>query len=253
MHFIRDSKKGGKESLMLFCSESRLIPTNVNLMTLEKQDMYFYVHRSLYDQAVILNDKYKGKEEELLRLLDKDLSEVPQCISYFRLVVPEPLSILGNFLTLIDNYEQLNVEIDVLCGVIHQMSGALNFRNLIMVPKELRASVAFSLSLQEEYLLSWNRFFQESIPYDESVLLSGRGVSTSVSAKTEIHTSEEPVTDLEDVLANDEPPIDWESIANGPDLSEPVEEKNKEIVVDVGKDIDESEDDDGVDVLLQLA
>ena len=158
---------------MLYCNENRLVPTNINLMTIESEDgMYYYVHRSLYDQAVILNDRFKGKENELMELIGMNLTDqLPECIEFFHLVVPEPLNILGYFLALVQGFETLSADIEVLCGVIHQMSAALNFRSLISVPKEMRAQARFSLSIESEFRLSWDRFFQEAIPYEPDMFL----------------------------------------------------------------------------------
>lgn len=158
---------------MLYCNENRLVPTNINLMTIESDDgMYYYVHRSLYDQAVILNDRFKGKENELMELIGmSNTDQIPECIEFFHLVVPEPLNILGYFLALVQGFETLSADIEVLCGVIHQMSAALNFRSLIGVPKEMRAQARFSLSIESEFRLSWDRFFQEAIPYEPDMFL----------------------------------------------------------------------------------
>lgn len=261
---------------MLICSDSRVYPTNINIMTLQSRERkYFYVHRSLYDQAVIIRDRYNGKEGELVDALGWT-DKVPDCVAYFRLVVPEPLDILGFFLLLIRDCQQLDDDgctIEDLCGAIHSMSTSTNFRNMLKFPKDVRSSISFSLTIKEEYELSWDRFFQESIPYDEDMFLIGARayvgqVSSNLVGKKGNHSysdeeedeededeEEIVVTDLSDLegkdLFNTNFSIDWDNIGSAPTTT--AEEKDAEEDGKEGEDTSETEEDTGLAHILELA
>ena len=153
---------------MLIYTRERLLPANINMIVLTDNDGgYYYLHRSLYEQAVIVEDRYKEHIDDLIRALgsDPDVTR-PTCVSYFVAKAPRPINILGYYLHLIDNVYQLDdLSMETLCGAIHVMSSVLNFREFLKIPKEARAGVSFSLSIREEYEVSWDRFFQEAIPY----------------------------------------------------------------------------------------
>lgn len=233
---------------MLYCSEERLVPTNINLMTIESSDgMYYYVHRSLYDQAVILNDRYKGKEDELKTLIGRySSSDTPECVSYFHVVVPEPLNILGYFLALIDGFETMSEDIEVLCGVVHQMSAALNFKSLIGIPPEMRAQARFSLSIESEFRLSWDRFFQESLPYDPDMFLGKRETVYINSGNVNDNYVEDNSFDDEE-----EEVFDWSEFMD--DLDNKTDEEKEETKEEVVTEVPVEEDrDDGADLLDDL-
>lgn len=230
---------------MLYCSENRLIPTNINLMVIESDDgMFYYIHRSLYDQAVILSDRFKGKEKELMDLIGRysGTDDVPECVEFFHLVVPEPVNILGYFLALVDGFETMSQDIEVLCGVIHQMSAALNFRSLISIPMEMRAQARFSLSIETEFRLSWDRFFQEALPYDEDTLL-GKNKQTVVYSNNEDEEEEE-----------EQKPFDWGAFMENLEKEEEKEEKDKPVeqVTPVEDEPIMEEVDDGADLIASL-
>lgn len=231
---------------MLFCSEKRLVPTNINLMTIESDDgMYYYVHRSLYDQAVILNDKYKGKENELCTMIGRYTGNVPECVEYFHIIVPEPLNILGYFLALVDNFETMTQDIEILCGVIHQMSMAINFRMMIGLPAEMRAQAKFSLSIETEFRLSWDRFFQEALPYEEDMYLNRGAVSVGSSSTPSTPSTGE--RSIEEILYGDDgslPPVDWDALekdilAGGSSTTTTEEKKEVEPVEKVEEEVDD--------------
>lgn len=160
---------------MLVCSLERYVPTNVNILTLEGIDgRYYYVHRQLYDQAVVLEDKYIEHTDELVKQIIGSDSIKCDSVEYFLTIVPRPLNILGYFLLLIRDIETaVEPTIENLCGAIHQISVMISLRELVRVPINMRNSVSFSLRIMEEYQLAWNRFFQESIPYQEEMFLMG--------------------------------------------------------------------------------
>lgn len=184
---------------MLIYSKERLMPSNINMMVLKDENGgYYYIHRSLYDQAVIIEDRYKDNPEAIIRGLGKNPEEYHSInVANFVSEVPKPINILGYFLYLIDGIHSTVETIEVLCGAVHVMSSILNFRQFLKTPKEIRASVSFSLSIREEYEVSWDRFFQEAIPYGSTV--ERKTVYTAPKTETEL-TIETAETD-EDFLA----------------------------------------------------
>lgn len=151
---------------MLIVSKERYVPISVNMMTLQGEDgTYFYVHRSLYDQCVVLRDIYKKTMNTLyLSLIGKE--EHPELCDVFEGSVPEPLDVLAPYLTLIKDIEGIG-SVEDMCGAISIMSMQVNFRKMLKFPAELRSSVKFSLCIKDEYAIEWNRFFQETPTIEE--------------------------------------------------------------------------------------
>lgn len=155
---------------MLVFNEERLVPTDINVMVFSGKDEsgYFYVHRSLYDQAVIINDIYKDNIRGLYELLGGE-GGIRDDVEFFMSKTPEPIRILGPFLLLVK--EPIERFIDMV-GAIHVMATQCDLRNMLRVPKEIRASLKYSLHITEEYQLSWDRFLVSSVPYMKPVLVS---------------------------------------------------------------------------------
>ena len=133
---------------MLVYSQQHLVPTDVNVMTL--QDLsggYFYIHRSLYDQAVILEDQYGGNYEELSSIVSapKPIPDDRPDVDFFHEHAPHPINILAPFLILCpDAFDSL----EDMTGAISVMSSVINFKRLPRVPVELRVNVMqFSMSI----------------------------------------------------------------------------------------------------------
>lgn len=151
---------------MLIYSEDRYISTEVNMMIIRAKDNvgYYYIHRSLYDQAVILYDLFGEDPLSLCELITGE-KESRQDVEEFITNMPKPINILGCFLLLVG--EEVEDPMDRV-GAIHVMSGPINFRKWITIPREARSEFEFSLSIREEYQLAWDRFFKESIPFDSN-------------------------------------------------------------------------------------
>lgn len=151
---------------MLILSTERYLPGQVNMMVIkDSYNNYYYIHRLLYDMAVIIDDRYSEHPTDLVAALTgNENTAIPEVITHFLEVVPRPINILGYYLLLIqdsiDDFELIDC-----CGALHVMSGVFSFREFLKVPKELRRNVRFSVSIKEEYELGWDRFFQEAVPY----------------------------------------------------------------------------------------
>ena len=180
---------------MLICSAKRYYPTDVNMIVLEKDGLYFYVHRSLYDQAVILDDMLSRCSIDEMCLKIRRSKPEPMVYEFVE-KAPRPISALGCFLILVA--EPLTDFID-MCGAIHVMSGPLSFRRMIDLPPELQNSVQFSLSVKEEYELAWDRWFDLNASAGASV----RRIETDESeVEVPTHTADEYDTGGDDEFAD---------------------------------------------------
>lgn len=180
---------------MLIFSENRLVPTEVNMLTIKAKDDsgYFYIHRLLYDQAVIISDIYGDDYMSLI----KEITGSPisrNDADYFYETAPAPINILGAFLLLVN--EEIIDFVDMV-GAIHVMSGPIHLRNMLKVPFMIRNTpITFSLSIREEYQLAWDNFFQNTPLYDSSRFITGNatpmnGVATSTNTEEYEESAEE--------------------------------------------------------------
>lgn len=146
---------------MIIASKTRYVPTAVNMVILQGEDgMYYYLHRSTYDQCVILRDQYIHLLPSFYKLLGLEEGHPAVCDEFME-KAPEPLDILGPFLSLITGCEELD-NMEDMCGALSSMSMTVSFRNMFKVPAAVRQSIKFSLTVREEYRIQWDRFFLET-------------------------------------------------------------------------------------------
>lgn len=151
---------------MLIVSETRYVPTAVNMMVLQGKDgLFYYMHRSLYDQCVILRDQYMRMLPSFYKMFGLEDKHPAVCDAFMERV-PEPADILGPFLSLVEGCEELD-NIEDMCGAITAMSMSVDFRKMFRVPAEVRRSIKFSLNVKEEYRIQWDRFFLETPEFDQ--------------------------------------------------------------------------------------
>lgn len=181
---------------MIIYSEKRLVPTEVNMLVVKGKDGgYFYVHRALYDQAVIIHDLYGEAPEQLFAALTGS-QESREDVDTFLAEVPAPLNILGAYLLLVK--EPIEDLIDMI-GAVHVMSGPCNFRRMLQAPMEVRTSPSFSLSIKEEYQLAWDRFFVNALPYSDDMFFQNNNNRPMNGVDTETESVEEDDGELSNV------------------------------------------------------
>lgn len=184
---------------MLILSDKRYVPTAVNMIVLQDNvGRFYYVHRSLYDQAVILHDSYT-EPATIYGLLGHG-EAIPEACKLFAETVPAPLNVLAPFLTLVKGHEELTT-LEDMCGAISAMSMSVNFRQMLRVPLMVRQSVKFSLLVREEYRVQWDRFFAET-PTLEQVSFSTPREPAALGTFV-AHTAE-PTTAADDSEYGDE-------------------------------------------------
>lgn len=187
---------------MIVTSEKRYIPTAVNMIVLQGKDgRYYYLHRSLYDQCVVLYDQYMSLLPSFYKMLGFE-TEHPSVCDTFMEEVPEPVNILGPFLGLVTGCEELD-SIEEMCGALSSMSMSVDFRKMFKVPAQIRQSIKFSLSVREEYRIQWDRFFLETPEYDQ-VQFSLSQLSTAPAAPA----SEEDAYDNITFVGGEAPSLD---------------------------------------------
>lgn len=174
---------------MLIYSENRYISTETNMMIIRARDNigYYYVHRGLYNQAVILDYKFSDDYLDLCEVITGERKSRPD-VDRFVVELPTPINILGCFLLLVE--EELEDLLDMV-GAIHVMSNSIDYSKYITVPAEMRASVSFSLSIREEYELPWDRFLKESIPWSEDFFTRRDAIPMSGTLDTPDEVEEE--------------------------------------------------------------
>lgn len=189
---------------MIIYSKERLVPTDVNMMVLSTKnaDGYFYVHRALYDQAVIIYDLFGDDLSKLCEEINGS-SEMREDVKLFVESTPVPIQALGPFLGLVK--EPLTEFVDMV-GAIHVMSGPINFRKMLKVDKVMRNTPSFSISIKEEYELAWDRFFQTAIPFGTENTqytnpMSGTATETAPIVQTSDFVDKDDAEELDDFEA----------------------------------------------------
>ena len=186
---------------MIVVSDERYVPTTPGIITLQDADgVYYYVHKTLYEQATILEDRYGESIETLQKLIGGNPENV--AIEKFVKYVPRPVSIMGYFLALltddIDDFEDA-------VGALDAMSSAINLRNLIKQPEAIRQTIRFGMSIRNEYRDSWEHFLQTCYSYDEVKAAMSGSSSRSVDVRPQPATTYYAPTPAQAVIPDPEP------------------------------------------------
>ena len=143
----------------------------------DESDNYIYIHRLLYDSAVILADKYDSIEA-----LAKDIAptgDIPsdrKDVQFFYDHTPAPVNILAPYLLLCP---EAFTSLYDMAGALHVMSNTFDFKKLPQIPKEVRLNaMTFSMRITEEYKLSWELFLSKCIPYSDDLFLNKSSANT---------------------------------------------------------------------------
>lgn len=191
---------------MLVVSRERYLPVTVNTLVLYAHESYFYIHRDVYDQAIILSDRYESLDE--LAALVGGYEINGDTVQWFYANAPKPLHILAPYLSLIDG--EIEQDMELCCGVLHVITSLIHVRHFIQKPQEVRKSVSFSLSIKEEYEMAWDRFFMTALPYDQRNVVYGQkaveGTNGTSAMLPDVESLQEPypinnVPIAEDIVA----------------------------------------------------
>lgn len=150
--------------MIVYTHGERLVPATVNTMTLQVgDDGYLYIDKTTYEQAVIINNKYRDDYDGLTSLIG--VSQNVKEIDFVHSELPEPVNILAPFLTLIDEKAQLDGSLEQLVGCLHVISRNIDFTSFLKIPAEVRRGVSFNGHITAEYELQWQEFVNECVPY----------------------------------------------------------------------------------------
>lgn len=158
---------------MLTISETRYVPVKPNYIVLQDADGYFYyINRTLYDEAIVLTDRYGQSISTLIKLIGGNSDF--QCVESFVIRAPKSISILGYFLALLS--EDIEDDYTDVVGALDLITSNLDPRTFIKQPAEIRQSVNFGMSIRNEYMDSWEMFFDSCYEYEwmSSVLREAR-------------------------------------------------------------------------------
>ena len=148
---------------MLTISETRYVPVKPNYIVLQDADGYFYyINRTLYDEAIVLTDRYGQSLSTLIKLIGGNSDF--QCIETFVDRAPKSISILGYFLALLS--EDIEDDYYDVVGALDLITSNLDPRTFIKQPAEIRQSVNFGMSIRNEYTDSWEMFFDNCYEYE---------------------------------------------------------------------------------------
>jgi len=163
---------------MLVYNDKRLVPTDVDVMVLQDASQnYFYIHRMLYDQTVILEDKYHGDYHKLAQdiMAPNPVPTDRSDVDFFFEHTPHPINILAPFLLLCP--EAFDDLVDMV-GALHVMSNTFSFKRIPETDPSIRLNaMRFSMSIKEEYQLGWNNFFMGCIEYSNDMFLGNKGTN----------------------------------------------------------------------------
>lgn len=145
---------------MLVLSPERLIPLGSNDITLFKDGYYYYLDRPTYDSCIILSSKFTN--ETIAQEIDSESNK--EVIEFFEGFLPYPIQILAPFLSLIET--EVDMDLEECVKAIHIITNTISIQRFIGVPKEIRKTVSFSLSIGDEAELSTDAFLSSAIDYD---------------------------------------------------------------------------------------
>lgn len=191
---------------MLTISETRYVPVKPNYIVLQDADGYFYyINRTLYDEAIVLTDRYGQSISTLIKLIGGNSDF--QCVESFVIRAPKSISILGYFLALLS--EDIEDDYTDVVGALDLITSNLDPRTFIKQPAEIRQSVNFGMSIRNEYMDSWEMFFDSCYEYEwmSSVLREARTgghvkPATRSYSNNAIEEDAEDEEDTEDVWAD---------------------------------------------------
>lgn len=145
---------------MIVISEERFYTMNPNIIMLENNGKYFYSHRNVYDQAVILNHLYSASPDKVLSTLNPDIKQNDKAYQWLKENLPKPLNILSAFVYLVDT--DLGDNYEDYCGALQVITSQISTVNYVKLDKSIRSGLSWSSSIKEEYRMSWDIFFQSS-------------------------------------------------------------------------------------------
>lgn len=186
-------------------SDEWLIPNTVNMITLQDADgNFYYVSQFLYDQAVILYDRYSEDRISLRTMIGASYYD---CCNTFFETAPEPINILGDFLGLIEGDLGEEPSMERMSGAISVMSMNINFRTMLTFPSNTRNQIRFPMRITNSYQKSYEMFYMDCLSYDDVMDRMRGAVPMPNGAQQEEDASDSFMSFFEDDGGSFEPPV----------------------------------------------
>lgn len=173
------------------------------------------VNRSVYDQMLLLSDRFEGELSYLNKTINADSNNHRAEIEYFFETAPEPINMLAPFLGLVGENTEIGCDFEKICGILHQMSSIINFNEFVKVPAEIRADVTFTKRELLRYKDSWESLEEKLVLAEVDIdniklgaieaILKRVGVGASVMVPAAVASKVEEVQEEEeedDILAD---------------------------------------------------
>ena len=204
---------------LIVCSDKYLLPVVGGVITLQVDDsLMIYVHRSLYDVAVVLKDRYETKD----RLIEAiGFVNNMDAINMFYKECPDPINILAPFLSYINPTLETEFTFEFCVGALHTLHRTLDMRGSLKVEPQLRRSVRITVRPEDDYLLQWGVLLREWFDYDEISTLIHSEVSSPPPP---------PLPESDDMIIFEDDDDDSEMMELLDSLSSKVKNKDKDKV-----------------------
>lgn len=159
---------------MIVSSYQRRLALGVNVITLSKSGVFFYIDRTTYDAAVIISNKYEfGALIE--QFPNSDNEDRVNHAEWLHENMPTPINMLAAYVLLVN--EDLEWDLEDCIKALHVITDTISPYRYLSVPKEIRKDVSFSLGILEEAELTTERAIGDTIDIEIVKSLLNGGIS----------------------------------------------------------------------------
>lgn len=145
---------------MIVYSKQKVLSLLPDIVPIDgENEEFFYVLRSVYDEAVILDNTY---EVEALKS-KVNTENNTKAYEYLLECLPHPINILSPFICLVK--DELELDIRTLCGVLSVILSTMSAVKFVSEDIRLRRSIEYSGKIVNEFELSWKKFFSMKVDY----------------------------------------------------------------------------------------
>lgn len=139
---------------MIFYSEEAIsTKQGSNIVEVSVDGGFLYVELAVYEQAVLLNDRFIGSYETLYsQLTGQGTGFHKKDAELFFSHVPAPLGVLGAYFAIVAEDVELKT-MEEACGMLHQISMVLDFNSFAKLSFDVRKNVVFGRRALE----AWQR------------------------------------------------------------------------------------------------
>lgn len=192
-----------------------------NVISLCKDDSYYYVDRATYNACILIENKYDL--DTLINQFPNGVEERTAFVKDLYEALPSPINVLAAYTLLIE--DELAEDLDLVISALHVITNSMSPYKYLTIPKEIRKDVSFSLNITAESELTTQMALSNMVSYDdvkEMLLAPKYSTQTNYSApsKTDSPKIDYSFLDIpvEDLVIDDDTPI--EVIRSHPDWVE---------------------------------